>query len=77
MNNVASGVGIGPTPVSFNRTGVFTGTRRLKLEKKRVVNVRKKDISENILMIEDEMDIRTILKDVLEWEGSSPKPYSY
>jgi len=27
------------------------------------------NVSRNILLIEDESDIRTILKDVLEWEG--------
>jgi len=29
----------------------------------------RKNISRNILLIEDESDIRTILKDALEWEG--------
>jgi len=30
---------------------------------------RGRETSRNILLIEDEVDIRNILKDVLEWEG--------
>jgi CheY-like chemotaxis protein len=33
------------------------------------VNLAGENIARNILLIEDESDIRTILKDALEWEG--------
>src|SRR5215470_6846887 len=33
------------------------------------LTARPRNTSKNILLIEDEVDIRTILKDALEWEG--------
>src|SRR5215510_14878399 len=35
------------------------------------LQARGRNTSRNILLIEDEVDIRTILKDALEWEGYS------